>query len=262
MTACGTPGPSGRLLGKRALVTGAGSGIGRAAAIRFAAEGAHVALLDVNGDNLQNVGDAIDDGDRPITYLVADVSDEGQVSSAIHEADMAMGGLDVILANAAVHHADQSVRVHELDLDAWSRSIGVNLTGVFLTCKHAIPVLQRAGGGSIICTASPTALQGAERLGSYSSSKAGVLALVRVMAAEYARDGIRVNSVVPGFTDTPFVQEVRDDPELRRRIEERIPLGRAAEPEEIASMMVFLASDESRYSTGAMFVVDGGRTAV
>lgn len=250
-----------RLAGKRVLVTGAGSGIGRAAAIRFAAEGALVALVDRGEDGLREVERTVADPTRTL-MLTADVSDESAIREAVQRADAAFGGLDVVVANAGIHFDKHAERVHEFDLGAWSRTIEVNLTGVFLTCKHAIPALLRSGGGSIICTGSPTGLRGSENLGAYSASKAGVMALVRVIAAEYAADGIRANSVVPGFTDTSLVQVVRDDPELRQTVEDRIPLHRAARPEEIASMMVFLASDESCYATGAMFVVDGGRTAV
>jgi NAD(P)-dependent dehydrogenase (short-subunit alcohol dehydrogenase family) len=153
-------------------------------------------------------------------------------------------------------------RVHEFDLQAWTNTLAINLTGVFLTCRHAIPALLRAGGGSIVCTGSPNGLRGQAELSAYGASKGGVMALVRVLAAEYAADRIRVNCVIPGFTATPFVQALVDDPIARGPVLERIPLGRLGQPEEVASMMLFLASDDATYVTGATLAVDGGRTSV
>jgi NAD(P)-dependent dehydrogenase (short-subunit alcohol dehydrogenase family) len=139
----------------------------------------------------------------------------------------------------------------------------VNLTGVFLTCKHGIAALLRAGGGTVTCTASPTSLFGlAAGFTAYSSSKGGVYALVRVLANDYGRHGIRVNAVIPGFTETPLVEAVFDDPAALESRLASIPLGRPGTAEEVASMMVFVASDEASYATGAAFVVDGGLTAV
>jgi NAD(P)-dependent dehydrogenase (short-subunit alcohol dehydrogenase family) len=215
--------------------------------------------LDVNEDRLDQV-ERLLDGDGHAA-LVADVSDEEQVRLAFESAENVLGGLDVAIANAAVHFGDRMARVHEFDLDAWTKTLAVNLTGVFLTCKHAIPSLLRAGGGSIVCTGSPTGLRGHAKLAAYSASKGGVIALVRVLATEYSEDRIRVNCVVPGFTATPFVQPLVDDPVASRPVLERIPLGRPGRPEEVASMMLFLASDESSYVTGATLAVDGGRTS-
>jgi NAD(P)-dependent dehydrogenase (short-subunit alcohol dehydrogenase family) len=251
--------PQGRLAGKRALITGAASGIGRATALRFATEGAQVALVDVNAKGLDELARLVAGaGHIP---LVADVAEEEQVRRAFERAETLLGGLDVAIANAAVHFGDRMARVHEFDLDAWTRTLTVNLTGVFLTCKHAIPALLRAGGGSIVCTGSPNGLRGQAKLCAYSASKGGVMALVRVLAAEYAADRIRVNCVVPGFTATPFVQALVEDPVASRPVLERIPLGRPGLPEEVASMMLFLASDDSTYVTGATLAVDGGRTS-
>jgi NAD(P)-dependent dehydrogenase (short-subunit alcohol dehydrogenase family) len=151
----------------------------------------------------------------------------------------------------------------ELPLERWERTLAVNLTGVFLTCKHGIAALLRAGGGSVTCTASPTGHYGlAPGFTAYSSSKGGVYGLVRVLANDYGRHGIRVNAVIPGFTDTPLVGAVFENPEALRSRLAGIPLGRPGTPEEIASMMVFVASDEASYATGAAFVVDGGLTAI
>jgi NAD(P)-dependent dehydrogenase (short-subunit alcohol dehydrogenase family) len=193
--------------------------------------------------------------------FAAEVSDEEQVRSTLESTETALGGLDVAIANAAVHFGDRMSRVHEFDLDVWTKTLAVNLTGVFLTCKHAIPPMLRAGAGSIVYTGSPTGVRGHAELCAYSASKGGGMALVRVLAAEYAADRIRVNCVVPGFTETPFVQALVDDPLASQPVLERIPLGRPGQPEEVASMMLFLASDESAYVTGATLAVDGGRTS-
>lgn len=265
MSEASSPSASGgRLEGKRALVTGAASGIGRATALRFAVEGARVALIDTNAEGLAEVAAEIGSAERDrVAALVADVTDAAAVEHAIGAAVDAFGGLDVIVANAAINFPDQAARVHELELEVWRRTIEVNLTGVFLTCKYALRALLRSGGGSVVCTGSPTGLRGSSpQHGAYSASKAGVMALTRVMAAEYADDGIRVNSIVPGFTETPFVKRALANPEVREAIVGQIPLRRPAAPDEIASMIVFLASDESSYATGSLFIVDGGATAV
>jgi NAD(P)-dependent dehydrogenase (short-subunit alcohol dehydrogenase family) len=153
-------------------------------------------------------------------------------------------------------------RCHELEAAVWRRTVDVNLTGAFLTCKHALrAMLAQGGGGSLVLTGSPTGLLGcAPGFSAYSASKAGVHGLMRVLAADYAGEGIRVNAVVPGFTDTPLVVGI--DPEDRVRLLASIPLGRQGAAEEVASMMVFLASDESRYCTGGFYMVDGGLTSV
>jgi NAD(P)-dependent dehydrogenase (short-subunit alcohol dehydrogenase family) len=253
---------SGRLAGKRALVTGAASGIGKATAIAFAVEDARVALVDLDPTGLQNVERSINEDGGAAESFVADVADEAQIATAVRSAEDALAGLDTVIANAAVHFPDRARRVHELQLDAWTKTIEVNLTGAFLTCKYGIPCLLRNGGGSVVCTGSPNGLLGMPTLAAYSSSKAGLSALVRVIAAEYAEDGIRANAVIPGLTATPFVERLRQDAERWHAVEGKIPLRRAARPAEIASMMVFLASDEASYATGALFTVDGGRTAV
>jgi NAD(P)-dependent dehydrogenase (short-subunit alcohol dehydrogenase family) len=250
-----------RLAEKRALITGAASGIGRATAIRFAAEGARVACLDLDGSELERLVATLPGA----LALAADVTDEAQLEAAVLAAESEFGGLDTIVANAAIQLFGEAGDrpAAELPLDRWERTLAVNLTGVFLTCKHGIAALLRAGGGSVTCTASPTSLYGlASGFTAYSSSKGGVYALVRVLANDYGKHGVRVNAVIPGFTDTPLVGPVFDD---RDALESRlagIPLGRPGTPEEVASMMVFLASDEASYATGAAFVVDGGLTAI
>jgi NAD(P)-dependent dehydrogenase (short-subunit alcohol dehydrogenase family) len=175
----------------------------------------------------------------------------------------AWGGLDIVVANAGVQLFGEDARADRLDIAVWESTLSINLTGVFLTCKYGIRALLAAGGGNVVCTASPTSLFGfAAGFDAYTASKAGVLGLVRVMANDYARDGIRVNAVIPGFTDTPLVRAVMEDESRRNRAFSNTPLGRAGTPEEVAAVMLFLASDEASYCTGAAFVVDGGRTAI
>ncbi|HZS89271.1 MAG TPA: SDR family NAD(P)-dependent oxidoreductase [Chloroflexota bacterium] len=254
---------SGRIAGKRAIISGAGSGMGRAAALRFAREGARVGLIDIDEGAARETSERIAAEGGESLVLVADVRVEEQVAAAVQRAVGAWGGLDVVVANAAIELFGQDARADQLELSVWQKTIDVNLTGIFLTCKHGIRALLASGGGSVVVTASPTGLFGlAPGFDAYSASKAGVYGLVRVMANDYARDGIRVNAVIPGFTDTPMVRTVMADAAERERLIATIPLGRPGTAEEVAAMMLFLASDEASYATGAAFVVDGGMTAI
>ena len=179
---------SGRLEGKRAIVSGAGKGMGRAAALRFAAEGARVGLIDVDEPAARGVADEIAADGGSALVLPADVSKEEQVAAAVERTVSDWGGLDVVVANAGVELAGEDDRADRLELAVWQRTIDINLTGIFLTCKHGIRALLASGGGSVVCTCSPTGLYGcAPGLDAYSTSKAGVYGLIRVMAADYAR---------------------------------------------------------------------------
>lgn len=245
-----------RLAGKVAIVTGAGSGIGRAAARAFVAEGARVGLLDKNGAAVEELARELGSASFP---LVADVSSDADVSAAFAEADRRAGRLDVLYNCAGVELIGQDTRVHDLDLAIWERTLATNLTGVFLCCKYGLRLMLRGGGGSIINCGSPTAITGCGAgSDAYSASKGGVMALTRVLAIDYARDGIRVNSVVPGTIDTPMNAPVLTDPEQRAAMIAGEPIGRLGTPEDLAGIAVFLASDESSFATGASFVVDGG----
>lgn len=246
--------------GRRALVTGAASGIGRATVLRFVSEGMRVVAVDLPGEGLDTL-EAETDGS--VLAVPADVTVESEIEAAYRTADDRWSGVDVVVANAGIQLFGEDTRADELALDVWQRTIDVNLTGVFLTCKHGLKSLLANGGGSVICTASPTSTTGkAKGFDAYTASKAGVLGLVRVMANDYAADNIRVNAVIPGFTATPLVKDLIDDKEGLAEMLQAIPLGRPGTPGEVASVMLFLASDESSYTTGAAFTADGGITAV
>jgi NAD(P)-dependent dehydrogenase (short-subunit alcohol dehydrogenase family) len=251
-----------RLAGRTALVTGAGSGIGRQVATRFAAEGARVVLTDRDGTAAAAAAEDRGDGAAEALALTMDVADERSVEAGFAAAAAAGFAPDVVVANAGVQLFGQDAPVADLDLDVWQRTIAVNLTGTFLTVKHAVRALL-GRGGSIVVTGSPTGLTGEGRdFTAYSSSKAGVHGLVRTVAAAYAARGIRVNTVVPGYTETPLVRAISSDPADRAAIVARIPLGRPGRPEDVEGIMVYLASDESSYATGAIFRVDGGMTTL
>jgi NAD(P)-dependent dehydrogenase (short-subunit alcohol dehydrogenase family) len=239
------------LEGKRALVTGAARGIGRATAERFLRDGAVVAGLDVL--------DELPDGVLP---LAADVADEAAVEACFARAVDAFGGLDVVVANAAVQLAADD-RADRLELAAWQRTVDVNLTGAFLTAKHGGRAVLGREGAAIVVVGSPAGTYGIARgMHAYSASKGGLAGLVRVLAADLAAEGVRVNAVLPGVTETPMNAWWTEDPEARAEVVRGVPLGRPAAPEEIASVVAFLASDDASYVTGALWSVDGGLTAV
>lgn len=247
-----------RLDGKAILVTGAGSGIGRQIATRFAAEGARVVFADRDVSAAQ---DAATDLPSSLALLV-DITDEASVRQGFATAREAGFDPDVVVANAGVQLFGQDAPVAELDLAVWERTLAVNLTGTFLTVKYAVrSMLGR--GGSIIVTGSPTGVNGEGKdFTAYSSSKAGGHGLARAVAAAYASQGIRVNTVVPGYTETPLVSAISGDAADRAAIVSRIPLGRPGRPADVEGIMVYLASDESAYATGALFTVDGGMTTL
>jgi NAD(P)-dependent dehydrogenase (short-subunit alcohol dehydrogenase family) len=253
---------SGRLAGKRTAITGGASGIGLATAIRFAAEGARVGIIDIDARGVDAAVMRVEAAGGEAMRLVADVTQEASVAAAFESAVAAWGGLDVVV-NAGIEMLGSDTHVHELDLAIWDRIISVNLTGQFLASKHAIRALRQAGGGSLICTASPCAVAGlCAPETAYSASKAGVMGLIRVMAADYAPEGIRVNGVIPGFIDTPMNAPVMVDKAQLAQWEEAIPIKRIGRADEVANMMLFLASDESSYAIGGIFTVDGGQTAI
>lgn len=250
-----------RLEGKTALVTGAGTGIGYAVAARFAREGARVVIADRDAQAAQRAADEIGAAARA---SVMDIADEPSVEAAFGLLGAEGWGPDVVVANAGVQLFGQDAAAADLDLDVWKRTIDINLTGTFLTVKHALRSMLAAGTrGSIILTGSPTGLNGEGRdFTAYSASKAGIHGLARTVAAAYADRGIRVNTVVPGYTETSLVTAISSDPESRAAIIGRIPLGRAGSPADVEGIMVFLASDDSEFATGSLFAVDGGMTTL
>jgi NAD(P)-dependent dehydrogenase (short-subunit alcohol dehydrogenase family) len=248
------------LNGKRALVTGAARGIGRATAERLASEGTRVALVDVDAGALAQTAAAL--GPAALA-LEGDVRDEDALRDAVERAAAALGGLDVVVPNAAIQLVGSDDRADLLDRAVWQETVDVNLTGAFLTAKHGARALLATGGGAIVFIASPAGTHGiARRLQAYSASKAGIVGLVRAMAADYAGEAIRVNAVLPGITETPMNRWWTGDAAMREQVLAPVPLGRAARAEEIAAVAAFLASDDASYVTGALWTVDGGLTAV
>ena len=249
----------GRLDGKVALITGAASGMGKIAAELFAGEGARVVLADVTDGPGEAAAEAI--GDGKAAFLHADVSKPSDVQDAVRFAVDRFGGLNVLYNNAGIFPADDG-SVTDTSEQTWDRVMDINLKGVFLGCKFAIPVMIESGGGSIINVASFVALVGAATPQiAYTASKGEVLSMTREIAVEFARKGIRANALCPGPIETPLLAELLADPARRERRLVHIPVGRFGQAEEIARAALFLASDESSFITGATFVVDGGITA-
>ncbi len=253
----------GRLTGRRALVTGGGSGMGAGIALQLARDGAAVAVLDIDADAAEATAEAVRALGGTAVAVTADVSDDAATAAAVAGAADQLDGLDVVVPNAAVQLFGADARLHELELSVWERTVAVNLGGVFRTLRHALPLLMADGGGSVVIIGSPTGFVAtAPGFTAYSSSKGGLLAMTRVVAVDYAGDGIRCNLVVPGFTDTPLVKDILDSPTELQAMLATIPLGRPGRPAEVGSMVSFLASDEAAYATGGVFPVDGGMTAV
>jgi len=250
----------GKLDGKVAIVTGAASGIGRATAELFAAEGAKVVAADWTEAQGKEVVEAIKSNGRDAVFASVDVSRPEDVQAMVRTAVDRYGGLDVIFNNAGVE-GEQAITA-DCSLENWDRVININLKGVFLGMKYAIPEMLKRGGGSIINNASVAGLVGFRGIPAYCASKGGVIQLSKTAALEYATQGIRVNAICPGVIWTPMVERfVGDSAEARKTFEALEPVGHFGSPEDIAAMALFLASDQSRFCTGAPFVVDGGFVA-
>ena len=250
-----------RLDGKVALITGAGSGIGRESALLFAAEGAAVVVVDIEDGGGRDTVAAIEKSGGRATYVHADVSKAGDAARMIEAAEREFGKLNVLFNNAGIMHGKDDDAV-STDEAIWDLTMNVNAKGVFLGCKYGIPAIRRAGGGSIINTASFVAVLGAATPQvAYTASKGAVLALTRELAVVHARENIRINALCPGPLKTELLMKILDTDAKKQRRLVHIPMGRFGAAGEIARAALFLASDESSFVTGTDFLVDGGITA-
>lgn len=250
-----------RLKDQVALITGAGSGIGKETALLFAAEGAAVVAVDVNGAAAEEVAAAIQAAGGKAIASKADVSKAADCEAMVQAAEQAYGKLNVLFNNAGISHADDDDAMTTTEA-VWDLTFAINVKGVFLGCKYGIPALRRAGGGSIINTASFVAVVGAATPQlAYTSSKGAVLSMTRELACIHARENIRVNALCPGPLRTELLMKYLNTEEKKQRRLVHIPMGRFGEAKEIAKAALYLASDDSSFVTGAEFLVDGGITA-
>jgi len=251
-----------RLEGKKAIVTGGAGGIGRATSLAFAAEGAAVAVVDLNAEAAQAVADEIRDAGGTAIAIAADVSSEADIQRVVATAVSDLGGIDVVFNNAGIIRRTTAV---ETTVEEWDRVFGVNVRAIFLMCKHVVPVMAASGGGSIVNTGSGWGLKGGGQAISYCASKGAVVNMTRALAIDHGPQGIRVNSVNPGDVDTGMLRDearqlAQDTNAFLAEAADR-PLQRMGQPREIAAAVVWLASDESSYVTGSALVVDGGGIA-
>jgi meso-butanediol dehydrogenase/(S,S)-butanediol dehydrogenase/diacetyl reductase len=249
---------AGRFEGKVALITGAASGIGAATARRFVSEGARLMLVDCDEAGLAAISEELGASDGTAAGRVVDVADREQVEAVTAEAAERFGRLDIVFNNAGIGAYGKSP---DLDPDVWHRVIDVDLHSVFYGCRAAIPHLRAAGGGAIINTASISGLFGDYGLAAYNAAKGAVVNYTRTAAIDHARENIRINAVCPGPIDTKLTAPLMTNDMVAASYREHIPMGRVGQPEEIAGVVAFLASDDAAYVTGTNIVIDGGLTA-
>jgi len=250
-----------RLKNKVALITGGGSGIGRETCLLFAREGASIVAADINEATAAETAAMIRDGGGQATHIRADVSSAADCEAMVAHAEETFGKLHILFNNAGIMHSDDSDAV-QTEEDIWDLTMNINLKGVYLGCKYGVPALRRAGGGSIINTASFVAIVGAATPQlAYTASKGGVLAMTRELAVIHARENIRVNALCPGPLRTELLMSFLNTEEKKQRRLVHVPMGRFGEAKEMAYAALYLASDESSYVTGTDFMVDGGLTA-
>ena len=251
---------AGQLEGKVSLITGGGSGIGKASALAFAREGSKVVVADVNVDGGEQTVRLIQDTGGEATFVKADVSKSGDVSAMVDHAVQTYSRLDCAFNNAGVSGGPG--RVHEYTEENWSRVLDINLTGVWLCMKYEIIQMLNQGGGAIVNTASVMGLVGGSRSPAYGATKHGVVGLTKTGAVDYAQEGIRINAVCPGYIRTPMIEQgVLMDPGAEERVVSRHPMHRLGTPEEIAEAVVWLCSDAASFVTGHAMTVDGGYVA-
>ena len=251
-----------KLKDKVAIVTGAGAGMGRSVAIRYAKEGAKVVIAEVNAKlGNETVAVIVGNGGEAI-FVPVNVGDEKQVEQLVATVVKKYGRIDVLYNNVAKMHK-QDARVHELSTEVWNDLVNVNMNSAFFCCKYVITEMLKTGGGSVIIVGSPTALVAcASSDAAYSCSKSGVHALARVIAGAYGKDNIRANIIIPGTMDTPMIKEIIEDKKIKSDLENAAMLGRLGTSHDVDGLAVFLASDDAAYCTGAYFTADGGLTAL
>ena len=251
---------AGQLEGKVSLITGGGSGIGKASALAFAREGSKVVVADVNVEGGEQTVRLIQDTGGEATFVRADVSNSGDVSAMVSHAVQTYNRLDCAFNNAGI--SGGRGRIHEYTEDDWSRVLNINLTGVWLCMKYEIIQMLKQGGGAIVNTASVMGLVGGSRSPAYGATKHGVVGLTKTGAVDYAQEAIRINAVCPGYIRTPMIEQgILSDPVAEERVVSRHPMHRLGTPEEIAEAVVWLCSDAASFVTGHAMTVDGGYVA-
>lgn len=251
-----------RLKNKVAIITGGGAGIGKAVALRYAVEGARVVVAEIDARNGCATADEIQSAQGEALFVHTDVADEKDVQALVKATLARFGRIDILVNNAGILMYGQDTRLHELSTEVWDRTMAVNLRGHWLCAKYVIPTMLQQGHGCIINFASPTGLRGYEGLMAYSTSKGGITALTRAMAADYSRYHIRVNAIVPGTIDTPMNAMELSDEKMRQKLMAMAPCGRLGTGDDVAGLAVFLASEDADYCVGGFYAVDGGLMAI